>query len=142
METWKKFDTNRGKPDLLYDGFQYKIHREAKSSRTWRCTKNECKATCTTDLSDLMVLDGHSSITILSQMRSSQRHKGRQESKLKASDEMGERPNKIIMTEIAKQDTTDLLQSDVKSVRQGICRRRRKTQAEVERRNERGVRSV
>jgi hypothetical protein len=46
----------------------------------------------------------------------------------KASDEPGERPNKIIMTEIAKQDTTDLLPGDVKSVRQGIYRRRRKTQ--------------
>jgi hypothetical protein len=29
---WKKIVTNRGKPDLLYDGFQ---HREAKSSRTY-----------------------------------------------------------------------------------------------------------
>jgi hypothetical protein len=54
----EKFVTNRGKHDLLYDGFQYGIHREAKSSRTWRCTTKECKATCTTDLSDLMVLDG------------------------------------------------------------------------------------
>ena len=64
-----KFVTNRGKPGLLYDGFQYRIHRKAKSSRTWRCTKKECKAACTTDLSDLLVLDGHASITILSQMR-------------------------------------------------------------------------
>jgi hypothetical protein len=40
-----KFVTNRGKPGLLYDGFQYRIHRKAKSSRTWRCTKKECKAT-------------------------------------------------------------------------------------------------
>ena len=65
----EKFVTNSGKPGLLYDGFQYRIHKETKSSRTWRCTKKECKATCTiTDLSDL-VLDCHSSITILSQMR-------------------------------------------------------------------------
>jgi len=35
----EKIVTNRGKPGLLYDGFQYIIHREAKSSRTWRCTK-------------------------------------------------------------------------------------------------------
>ena len=31
----KKIVTNRGKPGLLYDGFQYRIHREAKSSRTY-----------------------------------------------------------------------------------------------------------
>ena len=57
-----------------------------------------------------------------------QRHKVRQECKCKASDEPGEKPNKIITTEIAKQDTTDLLPGDVKWVRQGIYRRWRKTQ--------------
>ena len=99
-----KFVTNSGKPGLLYDGFQYRIHKETKSSRTWRCTKKECKATCTiTDLSDLTVLDGrfehnHSE----PDERLIQRHKVRQECKRKASDEPGERPNKIIMTEIAK----------------------------------------
>ena len=54
----EKIIINRRKPGILCDGFQYRIHREANSSRTWRCTKKECKATCTTDLSDLMVLDG------------------------------------------------------------------------------------
>ena len=28
-----------GKPGLIYDGFQYIVHREAKSSGKWRCTK-------------------------------------------------------------------------------------------------------
>jgi hypothetical protein len=60
-----------------------------------------------------------------------QRHKVHQESKRKASVEPGERPNKIIMTEIAKQDTTDLLPGDVKSVRQGIYRRRRKNPTKI-----------
>ena len=104
-----------------YDDFQYRIHREAKSSRTWRCTTNECKATCTTDLSDLMVLGGrfehnHSE----PDERSIQRHKVRQECKRKDSDEPGERPNKIIMTEIAKQDKTDLLPGDVRLFGDGI----------------------
>ena len=63
----EKFVMNRGKPGFLSDAFQYRLHtdREEKSPRTWRCTKKECKATCTTDLSDFMVLDGHSRITIL-----------------------------------------------------------------------------
>jgi hypothetical protein len=98
-----KFVTNRGKPGLLYDGFQHRIHREAKSLRTLWCTNKECNATCTTDLSDLTVLDGrfehnHSE----PDERLIQRHKVRQECKRKASDEPGERSNKIIMTEIAK----------------------------------------
>lgn len=46
--------------------------------------------------------------------RSIQRHKGGQECKRKASDEPRERPNNIIMTEAAKQNTTDLLPGDVK----------------------------
>lgn len=54
----EKFVTNRGKLSLLYDGLQYRIHRDAESSRTWRCTKIECKAICTIDLSGLIVLDG------------------------------------------------------------------------------------
>ena len=110
----EKVINNRRKPGILCDGFQYRIHREANSSRTWRCTKKESKATCTTDLSDLMVLDGrfeHNHPEL--DERSIQRHKVRQECKGKASDEPGERPNKIIMTEIAKQDTTDLLPGDV-----------------------------
>jgi hypothetical protein len=35
------------------------------------------------------------------------------------------------MTEIAKQDTTDLLPGDVKSVRQGIYRRRKKNPTKI-----------
>ena len=31
----KKIVTNRGTPGLLYDGFQYIIHREAKSSTAY-----------------------------------------------------------------------------------------------------------
>ena len=59
--------------------------------------KKGCKAPCTTDLSDLMVLDGrfehnHSE----PDERSIQRHKVCQECKHKASDEPGERPNKVI----------------------------------------------
>jgi hypothetical protein len=60
-----------------------------------------------------------------------QKHKVRQECNRKASDELGERPNKIIMTEIAKQNTTVLLPGDVKSVRQALYRRLRKTQPKL-----------
>jgi hypothetical protein len=63
--------------------------------------------------------------------RTVQRLKVRQECKRKATDEPGERPNKIIMGEIARQDSTELLPEDVKSVRQAIYRRRRKTQPKL-----------
>ena len=74
-----------------------------------------------TVLSDLMVLDGRFELNHSeSDERSIQRHKVRQVCKRKASDEPRERPNKIIMTEMAKQDTPDLLTGDVKSVKQAI----------------------
>jgi hypothetical protein len=50
--------------------------------------------------------------------RTVQRLKVRQECKRKATDEPRERPNKIIMGEIATQDSTELVPEDVKSVRQ------------------------
>jgi hypothetical protein len=63
--------------------------------------------------------------------RTVQRLKVRQECKRKATDEPGERHNKIIMGEIARQDSTELVPEDVKSVRQAIYRRRRKTQPKL-----------
>ena len=55
---------------------------------------------------------------------------------VKDSDEPGERPNKISMTEMLKQDTPDLLTGDLKSVIQAIYRRRRKTQLKLPRSRE------
>ena len=60
-----------------------------------------------------------------------QRLKVRQECKRKATDEPGERPNKIIMGEIARQGSAELVPEDVKSVRQAIYRRRKKTQPKL-----------
>jgi hypothetical protein len=50
--------TDRGKPGILYQGFKYRAYRESKARRTWRCTKKDCKAVCSTDLNDLMIIDG------------------------------------------------------------------------------------
>ena len=48
----EKFTTDRGKPGILYQGFKYIVYRESKASRTWRCTKIDCKAVCSTDFND------------------------------------------------------------------------------------------
>ena len=54
----EKFTTDRGKPGILYQGLKYRAYRESKARRTWRCTKKDCKAVCSTDLYDLMIIDG------------------------------------------------------------------------------------
>ena len=130
----EKFTTDRGKPipGILQQRFKYRVYRESKERRTWRCTKKDCKAVCSTDLNDLMIIDGrfeHNHAE--SDDRTVQRLKGRQECKRTATDEPGKRPSKIIMDEIARQDSTELVPEDVKCVRQAIYRRRRKTQPKL-----------
>jgi hypothetical protein len=153
----EKFTTDRGKPGILYQGIKYRVYRESKARRTWRCTKKDCKAVCSTDLNDLMIIDGrfehnHAEPDNRTVQRLKVRQEckrkdtdepgERQECKRKDTDEPGERPNKIIMGEIARQDSTELVPEDVKSVRQAIYRRRRKTQPKhttVKRGNTRGA---
>lgn len=128
----EKFVTNKGKLGIIYQGFQYRYFRESKVAKTWRCTRKNCTANCTTDLQDLMVLDGrfeHSHEE--PENRTIQRQKIRDSCKRKAEEEPGERPAKIIMSEIGKAESEELLPSDVKSVRQAIYRRRRKTQPKL-----------
>ena len=41
--------TNKGKPPLHGNGYVYRLDRTYAKSKTWRCTKNGCKARCRTD---------------------------------------------------------------------------------------------
>ena len=103
----ERFTTERRKPGILYQGFKHRVYRESKARRTWCCTKKDCKAVCSTDLNDLMIIDGRYEHNHGEpDDRTVQRLKVRQESKRKATDEAGERPNKIIMGEIARFDRT------------------------------------
>ena len=54
----EKFTTDRRKPGILYKGFKHRVYRVSKARRTCRCTKKDCEAVCSTDLNDLMIIDG------------------------------------------------------------------------------------
>ena len=128
----EKFTTDRRKPGILYQGLKHRVYRESKERRTWRCTKKDCKAVCYTYLNDLMIIDGRYEHNHGEpDDRTVQRLNVRQECKRKATDEAGERPSKIIMGEIARHDSTELVPEDVKYVRQAIYRRRSKTQLKL-----------
>ena len=115
----EKFTTDRVKSGIIYQGFKNRVYRESEARRTWRCTKKDCKAVCSTDLNDLMIIDGRFEHNHAEpDDRTVQRLKVRQ-----GYDEPGERPNKIIMGEIARQDSTELVPEDVKYVRKAIYRR-------------------
>ena len=87
---------------------------------------------CSADLNDLMIIDGRYEHNHGEpDDRTVQRLKARQECKRKATDEAGERPSKIIMGEIARHDSTELVPEDVKYVPQAIYRKRRKTQLKL-----------
>jgi hypothetical protein len=38
------FLTNRGKPGIKYDGFQYRLKKETSVSKLWRCVQKTCSA--------------------------------------------------------------------------------------------------
>ena len=53
----EKITTNKGKPGLLIEGYEFRMDKENKTSHRWRCVKRSCGARCKTDLQDLMILD-------------------------------------------------------------------------------------
>ena len=121
METWTNLSLTEGNLAFYMMVFSIESIEKLNHREHGDALKKNARQHITTDLSDFIGVrrpfeDNHSE-------RSIQRHKVCQECKRKASDEPGERPNKTIMTEIAKQDTADLLPGDVKSGRQAIYRR-------------------
>ena len=44
--------TNKGKPSLHVNGYFYRLDRTYAKSKTWRCTKNGCRAWCRTMFTD------------------------------------------------------------------------------------------
>ena len=43
-DTYCIVDHNKGKPSLHVNGYLYRLDRTYAKSKTWRCTKNRCKA--------------------------------------------------------------------------------------------------
>lgn len=64
-------------------------------------------------------------------MRQTERQKIRENCKRKATEDMSERPSKVILKEIQNNDTGELIPQDLVSVRQAIYRVRRKTQPKL-----------
>ena len=107
------FLTNRGKPGIKYDGFQYRLEKETSVSKLWRCVQKTCSARCKTDLQELMVLGGRfDNCHEQSNQRNIEKQKVRNGCKRKAEEEPCERPCKLIIQEIEKQNLTEILHKD------------------------------
>lgn len=125
------FLTNKGKPCFKYNGYLYRLTRESKYAKFYRCTKKDCKANCKTDLADLTILDGRFDHNHPQpEDKQFHRHKVRQGCKRKATEDPVERPSTIILNEVAKNYPVDFLPEDVHALRQAIYRSRRSTQNE------------
>ncbi|GFS19255.1 hypothetical protein ElyMa_003284400 [Elysia marginata] len=51
-------ETSKGKPAALLGGHLFRLMATSKNSRTWRCTKKDCKARFTTSLETKEILHG------------------------------------------------------------------------------------
>lgn len=132
MATIEKFVTNRGNPGIIVDGFKFRKDKFFKNSKLWRCVEKSCKSNCKTDLDELLILGGrlehdHDE----PKRRTIERQKVRHACKRKAEDEPFERPSKLIIKEIEKVGTDELVSQDITSVRQAMYRQRRKTQPKL-----------
>ena len=126
------FKINRGKPGILYEGFRFRKDRDSKTVHLWRCVKKTCKAICRTDLEDTLILGGRFDHDHVEEDdRTIERQALRQTCKQKAVAEPSERPNKLIIAEVQKNSSSEMLPQDVRAVRQAVYRERRKTQPKL-----------
>ena len=111
----EKVLTNRDKPGIKYNGFQYGLEKETSVSKLWRCVQKTCSARCKTDLQELMVLGGrYDHCHEEPNQRNIEKQKVRTEYKWKAEEEPCERPCKLTIQEIEKQNLTEILPKDIR----------------------------
>ena len=125
------------------DGFKFRRDKDFNNSRVWRCIEKGCGSRCKTDLDELMILGGrfeHNHVE--PDTRKLERQKVRQNCKRKAAEEPSERPSKLIVSEIEKNEVNELLPQDIKSVRQAIYRQRRKTQPKLPKSREETIQTL
>lgn len=119
-------ETSKGKPALQLEGHLYRLMKENKASRTWRCTRKDCNARVTTDLETHTFLHGMTDHNHDVDLSSSQALQFRQSCKRKAEDDITERPRKILIREAQHSKTDFLRQRDIENTRVAMWRQRRK----------------
>ena len=86
-------ETNRGKSSIICDGFRYRVDGILVS---WRCSVKDCKALIRTDSSSQTVLMQKNQQGHEPDERKNERHQLRATAKRKATDDITQRPSKII----------------------------------------------
>jgi hypothetical protein len=122
-------ETNRGKKSIICDGFRYRVDGILKSDVvSWRCSMKDCKARIRTDSSAQTVLMQKNQHSHEPDERKNERHQLRATAKRKATDDITQRPSKIIRRALQDQHEEQLQPNDLKSVAKAVYRRgRRKT---------------
>ena len=124
--------TNRGKPGLLYEGFRYRKQKDTKETRLWRCVKKACNARCKSDLDETVILGGQFEHNHAEEDdRTLERQVLRQTCKKKATEEPCEKPYKLIISEVEKNQNSELLPQGVRALRQAVYGEWRKTQPKL-----------
>ena len=121
-------ETNRGKRSIICDGFRYRVDGILKSYVvSWRCSVTDCKAGIRTDSSAQTVFMQKNQHSHEPDEGKNERHQLRATAKRKATDDITQRPSKIIRRALQDQQEEQLQPNDLRSVAMAVYRRRRKT---------------
>jgi hypothetical protein len=95
----QKIESNKGKPVIVVDGHTFRQAFLKKSGEiSWRCTVKDCAARVTTDVSCQTVLNGSLAHIHEINPRKLERQILRTVCKRKVTDQISERPSKIILS--------------------------------------------
>lgn len=129
MET-KVISSIRGKPMLVVDSFKYNFNKDIKSSgeKFWKCINRQCKSTVHTLGSlDSVVVTKHN---VQHSHDANEKRLNRQilseSCKRKATEDLAEKPAKIIRQELQKSVPSSLTTTDMEYVRHTVYNARRR----------------
>ena len=121
-------ETNRGKRSIICDEFRYRVDGILKSYVvSWRYSVKDCKAGIRTDSSAQTVFMQKNQHCHEPDERKNERHQLRATAMRKATDDITQRPFKIIRRALQDQQEEQLQPNDLRSVAMAVYRRRRKT---------------
>lgn len=130
MET-KIISSNRGKPVLVFDNFKFSFTKDIKSTseKFWRCTNRQCKATVHTlgSSNDIVITKHPGEHNHEANLASLTRQVVSAACKRKATEDLAEKPMKIIRQELQRDLPSNLTTRDVQYIRHNMYNSRRRT---------------
>lgn len=120
--------TNKGVECIIREGFKYRKFRvKSNGDILWRCTSRNCSSSLVTNNSSSCIISlGQAHNHDVCSPRSLERHVIRNACKRKATEDLHERPAKLIRKELTVIENENLHSRDITSIRKAVYLQRRK----------------